>query len=221
MLCKTLANGLLGTSRISVKSQLVMQKALLGLCWRPSPPILMVRGLGLMSAVRYVLPPCVSSELLSLLDWPVWLLAKMRPQGKDATEVEMDHSYTDFLSEFKVLYLKALLHLSLGEWSKVMTKISFMSLSSCLRGNLTAIKIRPSLKQQGLEKVGLPLTGILVTGKGGNSNLSRKERFLVTPRWTGRLELSDKMGRTQGQLIYRDHRCGPFVRSPVQSSVSL
>lgn len=31
-----------------------------------------------------------------------------------------------------------------------------MSLSSCLRGSLTAIKIRPSLKRQVLGSVGLP-----------------------------------------------------------------
>lgn len=77
VLGKTLANGLLGTSRISVKPQLVLLQALLGLCWHHSPPVLMFPGLSLDSGVRDVLYPCVLNGLLSLLGW---LLAEMGPE---------------------------------------------------------------------------------------------------------------------------------------------
>ena len=39
ILCKTLANGLLGIHRISIKPRLGLQKALLGLWWYHPPPI--------------------------------------------------------------------------------------------------------------------------------------------------------------------------------------
>ena len=51
ILCKTLADGLLGIHRISVKPHLGFQKAPLGFCWHHPPAAFIFLGLGLVPGV--------------------------------------------------------------------------------------------------------------------------------------------------------------------------
>lgn len=80
ILCMTLANGLLEICSISVKPQLLLQKALLGLCWRHSSPVFTFLGLALVSGMQYALDGCV--------EWAAFFtrLASMAPGQDGATE---------------------------------------------------------------------------------------------------------------------------------------
>lgn len=65
-------------------------------------------------------------------------------------------------------------------------QIPFVSLRSYLRGNLVAIKIKTTFKQQGLGRADLPRLAVLATALGINSGQFKQERnvlkrLLVTP----------------------------------------
>lgn len=129
----------------------------LGLCWRHWPPVCAYLGPGLVSGRWCKLYCHVLSGPLPVLGWSVWLLDKRRPQRKAAPEVEWNIPILISILSFKNVYSKPLIASVLGKMEQSDHQDPCMSLSSCLVGNLTAIKIRPSLKQQGLGRMGLPL----------------------------------------------------------------